>query len=135
MEKSVPDATPDQLALDDEPESAAAAASYALPGDESLVEPEAPLTPDQTTLFDLDTLTVVLPDEAIRAQYAAAGETAETRKLVYDTTTIRQIVLYYDAAEYRDVLDMLEACMRATGTTTHTQALTRLLREHYTCAP
>lgn len=145
MEKSFADATPDDAAVarclnpmgvclpEDGcpvcfPESADAATNYVIPG-EPLVEPEAPMTPDQLTMFALDALTVVLPDEAIRAQYAAAGETPSARKETYETTTIRQIVLYYDAGEYPEVLRLLANAMARTGTKTHTEAVTRLLRE------
>ena len=121
MEKSLPDAAPDDLALEPGEEAAAAADSYRVP--------DVPLTPDQIALFDLDGVTVAFADEQIRAEYAAAGETAEARKQTYDATTIRQIVLYYDAGEYAEILTMLERLMDATATTSHTEALTRLLKE------
>ena len=120
MEKSLPDSAPDDLVVDDV-ESAAAADSYIVPGE--------PLVPDQLAMFDLDDVTVRFADQAILDGYAAAGETAEARKQTYDATTIRQIVLYYDAGEYAEILGMLERLMHATDTRSHTEALTRLLKE------
>jgi len=127
MEESPAHSAPDQLALDAAEESAAARSAYVIPG-EPLVEPEAPLTPDQTTLFDLDGLTVIPADQAILDAYAAAGETPGARKDTYDQTTIRQIVLYYDSTEYPEILALLEKAMRRTNRKTHTEAVTELLR-------
>jgi len=98
-----------------------------------LVAPEAPLTPDQTTIFDLAALTIKVPGQEIQEQMEAAGVTVGARKRVFEAAVIKQVVLYFQGDEYMAFLTQLATAGEQFGTDTHTDtivaAIRRCLRE------
>jgi len=85
--------------------------------------------PDQVNLFNLDSFTHESNAERIRRELEEAGLTPEARLKVYETTTIRQIVLLFQAPEYAQVLDDLAELMSESATESHTEAVCWLLQQ------
>jgi len=92
------------------------------------------MDPDQVPLFDLAALTVMVPGQEQREAMDAAGLTPQSRKLVYDQASIRQIVTYWQADHYVDIVRRLGAAGLKLGTSTHTDTVEKLL-EHYESHP
>jgi ParB-like chromosome segregation protein Spo0J len=54
----------------------------------------------------------------------------QTERRVYETTEIKQIVLYFDSAGFEDVVARLDRLMTERKITSHTQAFMMLLEEY-----
>jgi hypothetical protein len=91
--------------------------------------------PDQVALFDLGDLTQEAGDVLIRKEFERAGLTPEAQLKVFEATTIRQVVLLFQAMDYPQILADLTALMQASHTDTHTEALTWLLRQWTSARP
>lgn len=95
---------------------------------EPLVAPEAPLTPDQVTLFDLQALTVKVPGQEMQEQLEQLGASVGARKRVFEAAVIKQVVLYFQGDEYRQFLSQLEVLAAQFDTDSHTDTITAAVR-------
>ena len=105
---------------------------------------EAKLTEILRDLQDAEALTGVGWSEDQVAEMLALADGTAAEQVVgkgyqedlktYEAAEIKQVVLYFEADKYEDVLKRLGALMERRGITTHTGAFMALL-EHYEATP
>ena len=67
---------------------------------------------------------------AQQSEASKTGPTPEEKRKIYEENTIKQIVLYFENAEYLSILERLKIILKETGLETHSDVFLHLLKEY-----